>query len=327
MAMPGERDDRPGPVLALVGPTAAGKTALALELAPRLGAEIISADAMLVYRGMDIGTAKPTPAERARVPHHLVDVVDPAEEFSVARFQPMARAAIDDVLARDRVPLLVGGSGLYFHAVVDEFTFPPTDPAVRRRLEADAAEAGLPALYERLADRDPVAAASIQPANLRRIVRALEVIELTGQRFSSFRVAMDAPLSRYRLAVIGLDPGPERLRARVAERVTAMAGAGLVDEVRRLGAGPLSRTARQALGYKELLDALECGGSVADALAEVVTRTRAYARRQLAWFRRDGRIRWSTLPPGPQLTAWTLAALGAPGTGTTEANGLRTEEG
>ncbi|HVD14224.1 MAG TPA: tRNA (adenosine(37)-N6)-dimethylallyltransferase MiaA [Actinomycetota bacterium] len=327
MAMPGERDDRPGPVLALVGPTAAGKTALALELAPRLGAEIISADAMLVYRGMDIGTAKPTPAERARVPHHLVDVVDPAEEFSVARFQPMARAAIDDVLARDRVPLLVGGSGLYFHAVVDEFTFPPTDPAVRRRLEADAAEAGLPALYERLADRDPVAAARIQPANLRRIVRALEVIELTGQRFSSFRVAMDAPLSRYRLAVIGLDPGPERLRARVAERVTAMAGAGLVDEVRRLGAGPLSRTARQALGYKELLDALECGGSVADALAEVVTRTRAYARRQLAWFRRDGRIRWSTLPPGPQLTAWALAALGAPGTGTTEANGLRTEEG
>jgi tRNA dimethylallyltransferase len=327
MAMPGERDDRPGPVLALVGPTAAGKTALALELAPRLGAEIISADAMLVYRGMDIGTAKPTPAERARVPHHLVDVVDPAEEFSVARFQPMARAAIDDVLARDRVPLLVGGSGLYFHAVVDEFTFPPTDPAVRRRLEADAAEAGLPALYERLADRDPVAAARIQPANLRRIVRALEVIELTGQRFSSFRVAMDAPLSRYRLAVIGLDPGPERLRARVAERVTAMAGAGLVDEVRRLGAGPLSRTARQALGYKELLDALECGGSVADALAEVVTRTRAYARRQLAWFRRDGRIRWSTLPPGPQLTAWALAALGAQGTGTTEANGLRTEEG
>lgn len=137
---------RPGPVLALVGPTASGKTALALELAPRLGAEVVSADAMLVYRGMDIGTAKPTAAERARVPHHLVDVVDPAEEFSVARFQPMARAAIDDVLARDRIPLLVGGSGLYFHAVVDEFAFPPTDPAIRRRLEADATEAGRAAL-------------------------------------------------------------------------------------------------------------------------------------------------------------------------------------
>jgi tRNA dimethylallyltransferase len=326
MATPGERDDRPGPVLALVGPTAAGKTALALELAPRLGAEVVSADAMLVYRGMDVGTAKPTAAERARVPHHLVDVVDPAEEFSVARFQPMARTAIDDVLARGRVPLLVGGSGLYFHAVVDEFAFPPTDPAVRRRLEADAAEAGLPALYRRLADRDPAAAARIQPANLRRIVRALEVIELTGQPFSSFRGAMDEPLSRYRLAVVGLDPGPDRLRARIAERVAAMAEAGLVDEVRRLGTGPLSRTARQALGYKELLDALECGGSVADALAEVATRTRAYARRQLAWFRRDGRIRWSTLPPGPQLTTWVLAALGASGAGTTEAESLRTEE-
>jgi tRNA dimethylallyltransferase len=324
--MPGKRDDRPGPVLALVGPTAAGKTALALELAPRLGAEIVSADAMLVYRGMDIGTAKPTAAERARVPHHLVDVVDPAEEFSVARFQPMARAAIDDVLARGRVPLLVGGSGLYFHAVVDEFTFPPTDPALRRRLEADAAAEGLPALYRRLAARDPAAAARIQPANLRRIVRALEVIELTGRPFSSFRGAMDEPLSRYLLAVIGLDPGGERLRARVAERVAAMAEAGLLDEVRRLGARPLSRTARQALGYKELLDALECGGSVADALAEVVTRTRAYARRQLAWFRRDGRIRWSTLPPGPQLTAWALAAFGVPGAGTTDADGLRTGE-
>jgi tRNA dimethylallyltransferase len=324
--MPGKRDDRPGPVLALVGPTAAGKTALALELAPRLGAEIVSADAMLVYRGMDIGTAKPTAAERARVPHHLVDVVDPAEEFSVARFQPMARAAIDDVLARGRVPLLVGGSGLYFHAVVDEFTFPPTDPALRRRLEAAAAAEGLPALYRRLAARDPAAAARIQPANLRRIVRALEVIELTGRPFSSFRAAMDEPLSRYLLAVIGLDPGGERLRARVAERVAAMAEAGLLDEVRRLGARPLSRTARQALGYKELLDALECGGSVADALAEVVTRTRAYARRQLAWFRRDGRIRWSTLPPGPQLTAWALAAFGVPGAGTTDADGLRTGE-
>jgi len=296
-------------VLALVGPTASGKTALACELAPTLGAEIVSADAMLVYRGMDIGTAKPTLAERARVRHHLVDVVDPAEEFSVARFQPMARAAIADVLGRGRVPLLVGGSGLYFHAVVDEFTFPPTDPALRRRLEEEARARGLPALYQRLAARDPAAASRIQPGNLRRIVRALEVIELTGRSFSSFRGAMDAPVSRYRLTVLGLDPGPELLRSRVADRVAAMADAGLLDEVRRLAAGPLSRTARQALGYKELLDALERGGSVSDALAEVVARTRAYARRQLAWFRRDPRIRWSTLPPGPELAAWALASF------------------
>jgi tRNA dimethylallyltransferase len=301
--------ERPGPVLALVGPTAAGKTALALELAPALGAEIVSADAMLVYRGMDIGTAKPTPAERARVPHHLVDVVDPGEEFSVARFQPMARAAISDVLARGRVPLLVGGSGLYFHSVVDEFVFPPTEQAVRRRLEAEAEQTGLPLLYQRLLDQDPEAAARVQPANLRRIVRALEVIELTGRPFSSFRGAMDAPVSRYRLQVLGLDPGQGVLRERAAERVRGMADAGLVGEVRGLAARPLSRTARQALGYKELLDALEAGTPMESALDGVVTRTRHYARRQLAWFRRDPRVRWGTLPPGPDLAAWAMRAF------------------
>ena len=303
-------DPRPGPVLALVGPTAAGKTEVALEVAERRNAEVVSADAMLVYRGMDIGTAKPTPEERAQVPHHLVDLVEPGEEFSVARFQPLARAAIADVLGRGRVPLLVGGSGLYFHAVVDEFVFPPTDPAVRARLEAEAAEDGLARLYRRLAAADPPAVARIQPGNLRRTVRALEVIELTGRPFSSFRAAMDNPVSRYRLTVLGLDPGPELLRARVAERVAAMAEAGLVDEVRRLAERPLSRTARQALGYKELLDAMDEGTPPAEALAAVVRRTRAYARRQLAWFRRDPRVRWSTRPPGPERTTWALDTFG-----------------
>ena len=302
-------DPRPGPVLALVGPTAAGKTELALELADRLGAEVVSADAMLVYRGMDIGTAKPTPAERARVRHHLVDLVDPGEEFSVARFQPLARAAIAEVLGRGRLPLLVGGSGLYLHSVVDDFVFPPTDQAVRARLETEAAEVGLAAMYHRLEAADPPAAARIQPGNLRRTVRALEVIELTGQPFSSFRAAMDAPVSRYRLTVLGLDPGAETLRAKVAERVAAMARAGLVDEVRRLAVRPLSRTARQALGYKELLDALEQGTPVPDALDAVVRRTRAYARRQLAWFRRDPRVRWGTLPSGPERAVWALEAF------------------
>ena len=247
---PATPDPRPGPVLALVGPTAAGKTELAMAVAERLGAEVVSADAMLVYRGMDVGTAKPTPQERARVPHHLVDLIDPGEEFSVARFQPLARAAIAEVLGRGRSPLLVGGSGLYFHAVVDEFVFPPTDQAVRSRLEAEAAQVGLPELYRRLAAADPPAAARIQPGNLRRTVRALEVMELTGRPFSSFRAAMDAPVSRYRLTVLGLAPGPELLRARVAGRVAAMAEAGLVEEVRRLAERPLSRTARQALGYR-----------------------------------------------------------------------------
>jgi tRNA dimethylallyltransferase len=303
------RDERPGPVLALVGPTASGKTALALELAPRLGAEVVSADAMLVYRGMDIGTAKPSPAERARVPHHLVDLVEPAEEFSVARFQPLARAAIADVLARGRVPLLVGGSGLYFHAVVDQFAFPPTEPAVRARLEAAAAGDGLAALYARLSAVDPAAAARIQPANRRRIVRALEVVELTGRPFSSWRDALDQPVSRYRLTALGLDPGGDVLRARVADRVQVMVAAGLVEEVRRLAQRPISRTARQALGYKELLDALQAGTPAEDALAQVVRRTRAYARRQLAWFRRDARIRWSRLAPGTGQVEWALEQL------------------
>jgi tRNA dimethylallyltransferase len=307
---PGGADPRPGPVGAVVGPTAAGKTELALAVAERVGAEVVSADAMLVYRGMDIGTAKPTPQERARVPHHLVDLVEPEEEFSVARFQPLARAAIAEVLGRGRLPLLVGGSGLYFQAVVDDFVFPPTDLAVRSRLEAEAAEVGLPELYRRLAAADPPAAARIQPGNLRRTVRALEVIELTGRPFSSFRAAMDAPVSRYRLTVLGLDPGAELLRARVAERVAAMARAGLVEEVRRLAGRPLSRTARQALGYKELLDAMERGEPAEQALDAVVRRTRAYTRRQLAWFRRDPRVRWSTLPPGPARIAWALETLG-----------------
>jgi tRNA dimethylallyltransferase len=259
---------------------------------------------------MDIGTAKPTPEERARVPHHLVDLVDPGEEFSVARFQPLARAAIAEVLGRGRVPLLVGGSGLYFQAVVDDFVFPPTDHAVRARLEAEAAAGGLPELYRRLAAVDPPGAARIQPENLRRTVRALEVMELTGRPFSSFRVAMDAPVSRYRLTVLGLDPGAELLRARVAERVAAMAEAGLVEEVRRLAERPLSRTARQALGYKELLDAMEQGTPIPEALEAVVRRTRAYARRQLAWFRRDPRVRWSTLPPGSERVALAIEVFG-----------------
>ncbi len=307
---PSTRSTATAPPLALVGPTASGKTEAAIELALRMDAEIVLVDSMTVYRGMDIGTAKPTREERERVPYHLVDLVDPGEEFSVARFQPLARAAIAEVLGRGRVPLLVGGSGLYFQAVVDDFVFPPTDPAVRRRLEAEAAAAGLPELYRRLATADPAAAARIQPENLRRTVRALEVMELTGRPFSSFRAAMDAPVSRYRLTVLGLDPGTELLRARVAERVAAMAEAGLVEEVRRLAERPLSRTARQALGYKELLDAIEQGTPVPEALEAVVRRTRAYARRQLAWFRRDPRVRWSTLPPGPERVALALELFG-----------------
>ena len=297
-------------IVAVVGPTAAGKSDLAVELALRLGGEIVNADSMQLYRGMDIGTAKLGLDERRGVPHHLLDVWDVTETASVADYQRMAREAIAGIHARGRVPLLVGGSGLYFQAVVDEFVFPPTDPAVRARLEAEADEEGLGELYRRLAAADPAAAARIQPGNRRRTVRALEVMELTGRPFSSFRAAMDDPVSRYHLTVLGLDPGPELLRARVAERVAAMAEAGLVEEVGRLAGRPLSRTARQALGYKELLDAMDQGTPVPEALAAVVRRTRAYARRQLAWFRRDPRVRWSTLPPGPERTTWALETFG-----------------
>jgi tRNA dimethylallyltransferase len=283
--------ERPGPVLALVGPTAAGKTALALELAPALGAEIVSADAMLVYRGMDIGTAKPTPKERARVRHHLVDLVDPSEEFSVARFQPMARAAIADVLARGRLPLLVGGSGLYFHSVVDEFVFPPTERAVRRRLEAEAEQAGLPLLYRRLLDEDPEAAARVQPANLRRIVRALEVIELTGE---PFRARLPEPTPYYPLVGVGLDRDPAELDERIAVRVDRMWTAGFVAEVEALVVEGLREgpTASRALGYAQVLAQFDGTLSPEEARERTVTTTRRFVRRQRSWFRRDATLAW-----------------------------------
>lgn len=339
-----------GPLLVLVGPTAAGKSAAALALAQQLGGEIVSADAMAVYRGMDIGTAKPSRAERALVPHHLVDVIDPEEELSASVFQQLARDAIAAIQGRGHLPIVVGGSGLYVHAVIDDFQFPPTDLAVRQRLQQRAATEGTPAMFEELRQADPVAATRMQPANLRRIVRALEVIAITGRPFSSFRSAMDAPPLREGHRILGFAPDRELLRMRIAERVARMVTAGLLDEVRGLAARPLSRTARQALGYKQLLplfdptlthpshvnadgrevDRSESRESIAgpgddqggvpehavthpsggtdhrldEALERVVHDTRAYARRQLAWYRRDSRIAWTTAPDAAAQLAW-----------------------
>jgi tRNA dimethylallyltransferase len=292
--------------LALVGPTASGKSALALAVARRLGdVELVSADSMQVYRGMDVGTAKPTPAERAEIPHHLLDLADPSEDFSVARYQAAARDAFAAIEARGHRALLVGGTGLYVQAVVDGLTVPGSWPSLRAELEGEAATpAGAGALYRRLVELDPAAAARIDPANARRTVRALEVTLGSGRRFSSFGPGLTAyaPTPRFRLASVWL-PRPI-VNARIEARYRAQLDAGFVDEVRALAArGPLSRTARQALGYRELLAHVSGDATLdvtlADALDAAVARTRAFARRQRMWFRRDPRIVWFASAANP----------------------------
>ncbi len=277
--------------LALVGTTASGKSAVALEIARRLpGVELVSVDAMQVYRGMDIGTAKPTPAERAEVRHHLIDVADPADDFTVARFQQLCRAALADIEARSRRALLVGGTGLYLRAVVDDLAIPGRYPAVRADLEAEADTASL---HRRLAELDPVAASRMEPANRRRVVRALEVTLGAGVPFSSFGPGLEAyPPTRH--LVVGLRMPAAVVAARIEQRYQAQLAAGFVDEVRALAERPegLSRTARQALGYKEILAHLAGELSLDEAVDLAVRRTRRFARRQRVWFRRDPRIHW-----------------------------------
>jgi len=276
-------------MLALVGPTASGKTEAALTLADDLGAEIVSVDSMLVYRGMDVGTAKPTPEQRARVPHHLLDLAEPSERFTVARYQAGARR----VLKRVAHPLLVGGSGLYFRAVVDDLSFPPEDPVVRASLEAEADDLGADELYRRLAETDPVAAARIEPGNVRRVIRALEVTAISGAPFSSFAAAWD----RYdpdRVRAAGIRIEREVMARRIGERVLAMLRAGWLEEVRGLierGFGAWL-TATQAIGYAELAQHLDGTLSLDEAAERTVKRTKELARRQMTWFRRDPRIRW-----------------------------------
>ena len=282
--------------LALVGPTASGKSALALEIARRAGdVELVSLDSMQVYRGLDIGTAKPTPAELAEVVHHLVNVADPAEEWSVQRTQVAARAAIADIEARGKRAVLVGGTGLYVRAVVDDLQIPPTDQVLRNTLD-DAAQddEGLASAYARLTELDPAAAARMEPGNRRRIVRALEVIELTGRKFSSFGPGIDeyAPPA-LSVTMFGVDVDRDVLRTRIADRFDAMRAQGLLEEVRGLADRSLSRTAREAIGYRELFAHL--AGEVPDldeAFDAAVRRTRRFARRQRVWFGRDPRVQW-----------------------------------
>jgi tRNA dimethylallyltransferase len=274
-------------LVAVVGPTATGKSDLALALARALDGEIVNADAMQLYRGLDIGTAKPTAAERAAVPHHLLDVLDVTETATVAAYQRDARAAVEALLARGRTPLLVGGSGLYVQAVVDELEFPGTDPVLRAGLEAELAERGPAALHARLAAADPAAAELVLPSNGRRIVRALEVIALTGRPFPARLRTDGAP--RYDAVLLGIDRDTAELDERVARRVARMFSAGLVDETRGLLPGLAEgRTASRALGYQQVL----AGGSVEGAATATVRATRRFVRRQRSWFRRDPRVHW-----------------------------------
>ena len=301
--------------VAVVGPTASGKSAVALAAAEAVGdAELISVDSMQVYRGMDVGTAKPTADERVRVPHHLLDLVSPAEEFTVAEFQRAYRDVLGDLAARGRRAILVGGTGLYHRAVIDDLDLPGEWPDVRARLLAELHESGPEVLHRRLADVDPVAAARMEPTNERRIVRALEVCEGSGRPFSSFGPGLDAyPPSE--VTQIGLRWDRAVLTDRIAVRVRAMVDAGLVDEVAGIRASSgFSKTAAQALGYKEILDHLDGTCSLDEAVERVTVRTRQFAIRQLRWFGRDPRVRWIDVVDDPVAEAVpaVIAALERP---------------
>ncbi len=279
------------PVVAVVGPTATGKTALAVALAQRLGGEVVNADSMQLYRGMDIGTAKPAADERGGVPHHLMDLWHVREPASVAEYRQRARAEVDRLRAAGAVPLLVGGSGLYVRAVLDELEFPGTDPALRERLSAELAALGPAALHERLAGVDPAAAAAILPSNGRRVVRALEVVELTGRPFAA---SLPEPRPHYPAVVLGLDREPVELDERVALRVDRMWADGFVDEVVALAADGLREgpTASRALGYAQVLRQLDGELTAQGAREETVRTTRRFVRRQRSWFRRDAAVTW-----------------------------------
>ncbi|MEU1941419.1 tRNA (adenosine(37)-N6)-dimethylallyltransferase MiaA [Streptomyces melanosporofaciens] len=281
----------PPRVIAVVGPTAAGKSDLGVALARHLDGEVVNADSMQLYRGMDIGTAKLTEDERQGVPHRLLDIWDVTQTASVAEYQRLARAEMDRLLDEGRTPVLVGGSGLYIRGAIDALEFPGTDPAVRARLEAELEERGSGALHARLAAADPEAARAILPSNGRRVVRALEVIEITGRPFTANLPGHEAV---YDTLQIGVDVERPELDERIALRVDRMWDAGLVEEVRLLEAAGLraGRTASRALGYQQVLAALAQECTEEEARAETVRATKRFARRQDSWFRRDPRVHW-----------------------------------
>jgi tRNA dimethylallyltransferase len=283
-----KKAERPPPVVAVLGPTASGKSALGMALAERLGGEIICCDSMQVYRGMDIGTAKANPAEQAAVPHHLLDVVTPDQQFQAAAWAAAAQPLIAQAAERERLPIIVGGTGLYFRALVRGlFDAPKPDPEIRARHQAEAKAAGIPALHARLQEVDPEAAAKIKPGDLVRISRALEIFEQTGTPISELR-RQSPPPPPLRMFSIVLDFDLDLLRPRIAARVDHMMEAGFLDEVRSLReCGYGAARSMQALGYKQLNEHLDGKCDLETAVAGIKTTTVAYARRQRTWFRRE----------------------------------------
>lgn len=305
-------DPRP-PLVVIVGPTAVGKTEIAIQLAKRLDGEIVSADSRLFYRGMDIGTAKPTPEQRLQVTHHLIDIANPDEPWSLATFQNAARQVITAIHGRQRLPLLVGGTGQYIYAVIEAWQVPEVEPqpVLRQALERWAKQVTPEGLHARLSVLDPEAATRIEPRNLRRTVRALEVILSTGQLFSMQRQRFPSP---YRTLILGLNRPRQELYARIDARIRGMLEAGFVDEVRYLlsrGYSP-ELPALSAIGYKEIVNYLLGKTSLDEAIAQIKRKTRIYVRRQANWFRlRDPKIHWFDATPGvtdemeAAIRAWT----------------------
>ncbi len=287
----------PGPVIAVVGPTASGKSSLADRIARRLSSEVVSVDAMQVYRGMDIGTAK-TPSMDRLVPLRMVDVCDPSDDYSVQLFQRDCRAVVDELLGQGKVPVLCGGTGLYLNAVIDDMRFPAGEKGAKERsaYEGIAEELGAEAVYRQLQERDPASAALIHPNNVRRVVRALEMLD-EGVSYAEHNKGLHKRAAWYQAFVFGLSMSRELLYRRIEERVDLMIEQGLVEEVRGLyESGALcNTTAGQAIGYKELVGYLEGSVSLEDAIGSIKVRTRRYAKRQISWFKNDPRVRWVNL--------------------------------